>query len=138
MATPVYRGPFGTAQAERLLWRAGFGPRKGEAEALAKLGLAAAVHSLTRSAGLRARRPTPNDEQRPPARAARRVGHDHLSWLDRMVRTTAPLIERMTLVWHDWFATSNQGVASQQLMLDQVEFFRAHALGSFARPPART
>ena len=36
---PVYRGPFGKPQAERLLWRAGFGPRPGEAERLAKLGL---------------------------------------------------------------------------------------------------
>ena len=26
-----------------------------------------------------------------------------------MVRTEAPLIERMTLVWHDWFATSKAG-----------------------------
>ena len=34
------------AHAERLLWRAGFGPRPGEAEALAKLGLDGAVHSL--------------------------------------------------------------------------------------------
>ena len=33
---PVYKGPFGPEQAERLLWRAGFGPRKGQAEALAK------------------------------------------------------------------------------------------------------
>ena len=37
----------------------------------------------------------------------------------------------MTLIWHDWFATSNQGVASQRLMLDQVDFFRGNALGSF-------
>ena len=29
---PVYSGEFGPAQAERLLWRAGFGPRGGEAE----------------------------------------------------------------------------------------------------------
>ena len=49
-----------------------------------------------------------------------------------MVRTNAPLIERMTLVWHSWFATSNQGVASQQLMLNQIDFFRGAALGSFA------
>jgi uncharacterized protein (DUF1800 family) len=48
-----------------------------------------------------------------------------------MVRTNAPMIERMTLVWHDWFATSNQGVASQQLMLKQNEMFRGNALGSF-------
>ena len=49
-----------------------------------------------------------------------------------MVRTNAPLIERMTLIWHSWFATSNQGVASQQLMLNQIDFFRGNALGSFA------
>jgi hypothetical protein len=35
----VYRGPFGREQAERLLWRSGFGPRPGEAEALAAKGL---------------------------------------------------------------------------------------------------
>jgi hypothetical protein len=27
MTPPVYSGPFGAKQAERLLWRAGFGPR---------------------------------------------------------------------------------------------------------------
>ena len=34
------------AQAERLLWRAGFGPRPGQAAALAKKGLDGAVDSL--------------------------------------------------------------------------------------------
>ena len=47
---PVYRGRFGPAQAERLLWRAGFGPRPGEAEKLAQKGLDRAVVSLTRPA----------------------------------------------------------------------------------------
>src|SRR5436190_2200751 len=46
VGVPVYRGSFDTPQAERLLWRAGFGPRAGEAEALAKLGLQGAVHAL--------------------------------------------------------------------------------------------
>ena len=48
-----------------------------------------------------------------------------------MVRTSRPLVERMTLVWHDWFATSNAGVGSQKLMLQQNELFRNHGLGSF-------
>ena len=48
-----------------------------------------------------------------------------------MVRSNQPLIERMTLVWHDWFATSNAGVGSQKWMLNQNAFFRRHALGSF-------
>src|SRR3954447_16863697 len=39
----VYGGPFGKRQAERLLWRAGFGPRPGQAEEVAALGLHDAV-----------------------------------------------------------------------------------------------
>jgi uncharacterized protein (DUF1800 family) len=49
-----------------------------------------------------------------------------------MVRTSRPLVERMTLVWHDWFATSNNGVDSQKLMIKQNQLFRDHGLGSFA------
>ena len=45
---PVYAGEFGVREAERLLWRAGFGPRAGDVEALAERGLRGAVHSLTR------------------------------------------------------------------------------------------
>ena len=43
-----------------------------------------------------------------------------------MVRSNRPLIERMTLVWHDWFATSNDGVGSQRLMMHQNDLFRQH------------
>jgi uncharacterized protein (DUF1800 family) len=131
MPLPVYRGPFGTAQAERLLWRAGFGPRKGEAKRLAKLGLEGAVLSLTRPKGERFVGPAPKDEKGRRLAPADAWGHDHLWWLDRMVRTSRPLVERMTLVWHDWFATSNDGVGSQRLMLDQNKLLRRHSLGSF-------
>jgi uncharacterized protein (DUF1800 family) len=50
-----------------------------------------------------------------------------------MVRTSTPLVERMTLVWHDWFATSNAGVGSQRLMLDQNKLLRTNALGNFSK-----
>ena len=60
---PVYRGPFGKPQAERLLWRAGFGPRPGEAERLAKLGLEGAVHSLMRPGRDRLKGPRPHDDR---------------------------------------------------------------------------
>src|SRR5438477_8783734 len=131
MSVAVYKGPFGKEQAERLLWRAGFGARAGEAEALTKLGMKHAVHALTRPAPYQLSGPAPHDEKNRPIAPADAFGHDHLFWLDRMVRTNAPMIERMALVWHDWFATSNQGVASQQLMLNQVDMFRGNALGSF-------
>jgi uncharacterized protein (DUF1800 family) len=130
MAAPIYRGHFGRAEAERLLWRAGFGPRPGEADRLARKGLEAAVHSLTSPGRERLRGPAPRIDHKRLA-PADAYGHDHLWWLDRMVRTSRPLVERMTLVWHDWFATSNDGVDSQRLMLKQNALFRRNALGSF-------
>ena len=117
LASPiaVYSGPFGVRQAERLLWRAGFGPSPGHAQALAALGLHGAVAALTRPAGaptLTGAAPLLEDDGEPLA-PEDRWGHDHLWWLDRMVRTDQPLVERMTLVWHDWFATSTMGSASR-------------------------
>ncbi len=131
MTLPRYNGAFGPAQAERLLWRAGFGPRQGEAVKLARLGLDDAVRSLTRPGPEKLVGPPPRDDKGRPLAPADAYGHDHLWWLDRMVRTSTPLRERMTLVWHDWFATSNAGVGSQRLMLQQNDLFRDHALGSF-------
>ena len=58
-------------------------------------------------------------------------GNDVLWWLDRMVRTRSPLIERMTLTWHDWFATSNEGVNSQRLMINQNRTMRRLGLSTF-------
>lgn len=127
---PVYGKPFGVPQAQRLLWRAGFGPKPGDARALAAKGLDGAVDSLLSPPAYVATGPAPTDRGFPiaPTDAA---GHDHLWWLDRMVRGNQPLIERMTLNWHDWFATSQQKVASQSLMLNQNQTFRDNALGSF-------
>jgi hypothetical protein len=129
---PVYDGVFGVREAQRLLWRAGFGPRPGEAEALAAGGVVAAVRSLTRPSGgatLAGAEPVTDDGS--PLAPLDAWGHDHLWWLDRMVRSDQPLVERMTLIWHDWFATSNSDVNSQQLMRDQNELLRAKALGDF-------
>jgi uncharacterized protein (DUF1800 family) len=55
-------------------------------------------------------------------------GHDVLWWLDRMVRSRRPLVEKMTLFWHDHFATSGQDTP---LMLRQNKMLRKHALGDF-------
>jgi len=130
-ALPVFDGKFGPAEAARLLWRAGFGPARGEGHALAKKGLKAAVGSLLKPPPYVAQGPEPTDGKGQPLAPYDAVGHDHSWWLDRMVRGNQPLVERMTLVWHDWFATSNQGVGSQKLMLDQNILFRARWAGSF-------
>ena len=93
MPPPVYTGHFGPADAERLLWRAGFGPRPGEKRSLAARGLDGAVAHLLASG-------PDNLVGKPPKVNGRRLfpldkfGHDHLWWLDRMVRTSRPLTER--------------------------------------------
>ncbi len=52
-------------------------------------------------------------------------------WLYRMIFTPHPLRERMTLFWHNHFATSIAKVQSGRLMQRQNDLFRAHALGGF-------
>ena len=52
-------------------------------------------------------------------------------WLHRMVLTPHPLQERMTLFWHNHFATSINKVKLPVLMRDQNFLFRRHALGKF-------
>ncbi len=128
---PRYRGPFKEEQADRLLWRAGFGPRPGQAARLASLGLDGAVKSLTRPKSRALTGPKPTDEKGRPLAPLDEWGHDHCWWLDRMVRSEAPLIERMTLVWHDWFATSGDGGGGPRLMIAQNRMLRRLALGKF-------
>ncbi len=127
------RGRFTEQHARRLLWRAGFGPRPGEVRRLAALGLDGAVASLTRPAG-RARLigHSPHGAPGQPLDPIDVWGDDHCWWLDRMVRSDQQLVERMTLVWHSWFATSVDG-ATAALMLRQNRMMRAHALGNFHR-----
>ncbi len=64
-------------------------------------------------------------------------------WLYRMAHTPRPLEEKMTLFWHNHFATSAYKVDSARRMWNQNETLRRHSLGSFrtllqqiARDPA--
>ena len=64
-------------------------------------------------------------------------------WLRRMIHTPHPLLEKMTLFWHNHFATNSAKVKSAPLMQQHVQLLRGHALGSFepllqgvARDPA--
>jgi Protein of unknown function (DUF1800) len=128
----AYAGAFGVPQATRLLTRAGFGPGPGQAAALAGMGMVAAVQSLTRPSGpANLIGPAPVDDDGEPIAPADIWGHDHLWWLDRMIRSDQPLVERMALVFHDWFATSEGGVSKAQQMIDQSNLFRSACFGSF-------
>jgi uncharacterized protein (DUF1800 family) len=127
-----YSGEFGVAQAERLLWRAGFGPRPGQAAEFAAMGLDRAVTRLTRPAGAAVLTgPAPTHSDGTPISPIDIGGDDHVYWLDRMVRSDQQLVERMALVFHDWFATSLEAIHLQEWILEQTNLFRAHSLGSF-------
>jgi uncharacterized protein (DUF1800 family) len=52
-------------------------------------------------------------------------------WLYRMILTARPLRERMTLFWHNHFATSLAKVENPVLMQRQNALLRQHALGNF-------
>ena len=52
-------------------------------------------------------------------------------WFRRMLKTEAPLREKMTLFWHDHFATSIQKVKQPALLMMQNDLFRRSAFGSF-------
>jgi uncharacterized protein (DUF1800 family) len=124
--------PISLAQARRLCWRAGFGPAPGQAATLAGQPLKQVVYSLTRPSGAATLTgPEPTDDAGDPLSPADAWGEDHCWWLDRMIRSDQQMVERMTFIWHDWFANSNEKVNSQQMMLDQNNLFRSMALGSF-------
>jgi uncharacterized protein (DUF1800 family) len=52
-------------------------------------------------------------------------------WVARMLHTPHPLREKMTLFWHNHFATSNAKVQSARFMLEQYQLLYKHALGRF-------
>lgn len=149
------------ADARHLLSRAGFTPSPTETAAWTGLAPEAAVDRLLADA----RRAEPlhaapaftrdaiqlpygrlaDDEARKAARQQARAETLELAawWLQEMRETRTPLAERMTLFWHNHFATSMQKVQQPQGMYVQHQLLRRHALGSFgdllhgiARDPA--
>jgi uncharacterized protein (DUF1800 family) len=53
-------------------------------------------------------------------------------WTAEMLSTPTPFTEKMTLFWHNHFATSQQKVRIAQLMYRQNVLLRQNALGNFA------
>jgi uncharacterized protein (DUF1800 family) len=118
-------GGWSQAHVRRVLWRAGFGATPHEAAKWAHRGRAATLRWLLTPNG----HPAPLSGPKPMALdPVNEYGHDMLWWMDRMVRTTRPLEEKMVLLWHDHFATRD---VDTPLMLRQNALLRRRALGSF-------
>lgn len=131
---PVRRREAGSAgwteaHVRRLFWRAGFGATPAEARRWAKRGKRATLDYVVNGppGGAKLRGPAPRVDGR-PLDPLNEWGDDVLWWLDRMIRTTYPLQEKLTLFWHDHFATTAQDTP---LMLAQNRMLRRRALGSF-------
>jgi uncharacterized protein (DUF1800 family) len=147
---------FGTAAAEHLLNRAGFGGTPEEVARLVALGAEAAVDQLLDSSALGSdsglpvfltedtrRRPDrdearamSDDERRKMQQEMRRLDQAQLFrfrnwWIDRMVNTRAPVEEKMTLFWAGHFTSSQRDVRNSVHMIQQNQILREHALGSF-------
>jgi uncharacterized protein (DUF1800 family) len=52
-------------------------------------------------------------------------------WLRRMMETPHPLLEKMTLFWHSYFAVNAGELNNPRLMQEHLRLLRSHALGSF-------
>ncbi len=135
------------ADIAHLYRRLGFGATADELDVLTAAGYEAAVEGLLApSSADRADSipvPTFAPYAKPPAnpdaatRAAlrkQRAGeHKALVdyWMGRMVTTTHPLREKMTLFWHGHFATSIDKVVVPEFMFRQNQIFRTLGVGRF-------
>lgn len=120
-------GEWRAADAAHLLDRAGFGPEPGEAQRLADGTLDDALTALFEP---------PGHDPFYFEGIELLLGSGELEplaawWIGLMVAGGDPLGERIALMWHDHFATSNDKVADPRLMHRQNELFRKHGLGDF-------
>ena len=116
-----------------LMRRAGFGASRNEIEERVQHGYAATVDELL----------DPGDAQwlgdfivrRFDLEASGMINYPGAArkWLYRMVTSTAPLQEKMTLFWHGIFATGMPKVVVGKVLSDQVDMFRRYGMGKFDR-----
>lgn len=114
-----------------LMRRSGFGAGREELEKLVKAGYEQTVENLLEA----------NDEEFMPNDMIRRYHHEQsglmgqygpgTNWLYRLIYTTTPLKEKITLFWHGVFATGYPKIAQGKVVSDQIRMFRRHSMGKF-------
>ncbi len=111
--------------------RAGFGATWAELEAGVKDGPEKTIDKLLKGgSGQEAF----DKETRPLAESIRRANNGTQArawWLYRMLYSPHPLREKLTLFWHNHFATSNAKVNNAGYMLGQYDLMYKYALGKF-------
>jgi uncharacterized protein (DUF1800 family) len=135
--------PWTAAEAAHLLARAQFGLSPAELDRSVKEGLPATVERLLQPQPESAEFQTAEAALREAALATSAIDELKIWWLYRMRFSANPLVEKMTLLWHNHFATSNAKVNHVPRMTRQNDLIRQLALGDFrellhgmARDPA--
>jgi hypothetical protein len=129
---PSAADPWGRKWAAHLYRRAAFGPSRADLIEAERLGPEGSLDLLLRG------RPGAADMQETlvdvgRVAAARDDAGQQLRgwWLYCMLNSGHPLREKMTLFWHNHFATSMAKVSDPVLMFRQNCLLRTHALGKF-------
>jgi uncharacterized protein (DUF1800 family) len=128
---PSDKAPWDLKKAGHLYRRASFGATWGQLQNAVKAGPERTIADMLRG--------EPGQEQfdRVTAPLAESIARSNSGaqarawWLYRMLLGPHPLKEKITLFWHNHFATSNAKVNNVGFMLGQYELIRRHALGSF-------
>jgi uncharacterized protein (DUF1800 family) len=129
---PSDKAPWNLERVGHLFRRAGFGANSAELDEGLKAGPEKAIDALLKG---RAGQEKFDKETAPLAETLARSNNGQSIaawWLYRMLYTPHPLQEKLTLFWHNHFATSNAKVQNARFMLGQYELMRKHALGSFS------
>lgn len=127
---PDSQRPWDLKWAGHLHRRAGFGASLEELKAAVARGYPATLERLLQG------QPTAADDASMTRMGQNIVRRDNPAevrgwWLYRMLYTPHPLREKLTLFWHNHFATSLVKVQRLDLMFQQNQMLRQHALGQF-------
>ena len=153
---PISREAWDFEKAAHLLNRAGFGGTLEDAEQLMRSSPQRAVDKLVdfqrikqnveppawvgpdsdNRQEFRRMRMLPEEERKMMGREFRQEQRERMRklrrwWIDRMVNSSRPLEEKLTLFWHGHFATSVQKVKATYAMYRQNETFRTYAAGNW-------
>jgi uncharacterized protein (DUF1800 family) len=120
----------GLDQARHLLSRATFGGTPDEIRTVAAMDYEAAVNRLLALWHIDSLTAVPSSVHESPDEQARQLG---AWWIEEMLVTDQPLVERMTLFWHNHFTSSFDKVRSASMLYRQNALFRREAFGNFAR-----
>lgn len=137
---------------QHLLWRAGFGPSAENLEQLANTSQKSLFKSIIKASSktpetidvadnelknlltgtggemMKKKDLTPEEKKQFRKQSEQDIKNLNLAWLNEMVNSDAQLREKISLFWHGHFASRNENIFYQQILLDIV---RKNALGNF-------